>query len=121
MKKLLEDYKGKVRLQFKNFPLSSHPDARNAAAAAVAAGLQGKFWPMHDRLFEHQDKMSAADLERDARELKLDVQKWYADLVPAAGTRWTPSAPRAWRCKIDHTPTIFIGEREYKGRCVRVS
>src|SRR6185369_5738882 len=69
LKKALEDYKGRVKLAFKNFPLSSHPDAKSAAAAAVAAGMQGKFWQMHDRLFEHQEKMSAADLEKDAREL----------------------------------------------------
>jgi predicted DsbA family dithiol-disulfide isomerase len=114
LKKLLDDYKGKVRLEFKNFPLSSHPDARNAAAAAVAAGYQGKFWPMHDRLFEHQDKMSAADLEHDARELKLDVQRWYADL-PAAGTQVDSERAEGLALQIDHTPTIYIGDREYRG------
>jgi predicted DsbA family dithiol-disulfide isomerase len=114
LKKLLDDYKGKVRLLFKNFPLSSHPDAKNAAAAAVAAGLQGKFWPMHDRLFEHQDKMSEADLERDARELKLDIQKWKADLS-AAATQVEAERAEGVVLKVDHTPTLFIGNREYRG------
>ena len=114
LKKLLDDYKGRVRLQFKNFPLSNHPDAKNAAAAEVAAGYQGKFWPMHDRLFEHQDKMSAADVERDARDLKLDLQKWSADL-PAAAASVDADRAEGMTLKIDHTPTIYIGEREYRG------
>jgi Thioredoxin len=114
LKKMLEDYKGRVRLMFKNFPLSSHPDARAAAASALAAGYQGKFWPMHDRLFEHQDKMSAADLERDARDLKLDLAKWRADMG-AAETQVDSERAEGVLLKIDHTPTIFIGEREYRG------
>jgi len=114
LKKMLEDYKGRARLQFKNFPLSSHPDAKNAAAAALAAGYQGKLWPMHDRLFEHQDNMSAADLERDARDLKLDLKKWQADLAPAM-TQVEAERAEGMLLKIDHTPTLFIGEREYRG------
>jgi protein-disulfide isomerase len=114
LKKILEEYKGRVKLSFKNFPLSSHADAKPAAAAAVAAGLQGKFWQMHDRLFEHQDKMSAADLEKDARELKLDVDKWKRDLATASA-QVEADRGEGLALKVDHTPTIYIGDREYKG------
>jgi thiol-disulfide isomerase/thioredoxin len=114
LKKLVDDYKGRVKLLFKNYPLASHPDAKAAAAAAVAAGYQGKFWQMHDKLFDHQDKMSAADIERDVRDLKLDFDKWRADLVPAA-TQVDAERAEGSALRIDHTPTIFIGNREYKG------
>ena len=114
LKKLLDDYKGRVKLVFKNFPLSSHTDARGAAAAAVAAGAQGKFWPMHDLMFEHQDKLGAGDLEGYARQLKLDLPRWRADSADA-GSRVDADRAEGVALKIDHTPTIYIGDREYKG------
>jgi predicted DsbA family dithiol-disulfide isomerase len=114
LKRLVDEYPGRVKLLFKNYPLSSHADAKPAAAAAVAAGYQGKFWQMHDKLFEHQDKMSSADIERDARDLKLNLDKWRADLAAAAAQVEAERAEGS-ALRIDHTPTIFIGNREYKG------
>ncbi len=73
---------GKVKYIFKNFPLMSiHPQAKLAAEAALCAGVQGKFWPMHDVLFERQHDWSGkADAQdvfvRMAEELKLDVDKF---------------------------------------------
>jgi predicted DsbA family dithiol-disulfide isomerase len=114
LRKILDEYKGRVKLLFKNFPLSSHADARPAAAAALAAAKQGRFWPMHDLLFEHQDKMGTADLEKYARELKLDLGKWQADLA-AAGERVDADRAEGMALHVDHTPTIYIGGREYRG------
>jgi protein-disulfide isomerase len=56
----------RVALVFRHFPLSMHPHAQNAAEAAEAAGATGKFWEMHDLLFENQERLSNADLERYA-------------------------------------------------------
>ncbi len=73
---------GKVRQIFKNFPLTSiHPQAKPAAEAALCAGVQGKFWPMHDLLFERQHEWSGkADAQevfvKLAQELDLDVEKF---------------------------------------------
>jgi predicted DsbA family dithiol-disulfide isomerase len=114
LRRILDEYKGRVKLMFKNFPLSSHAEARPAAAAALAAARQGKFWPMHDLLFEHQDKMGSADLEKYARELKLDLGKWQSELA-GAGERVDADRAEGLALHIDHTPTIYIGGREYRG------
>lgn len=66
VKTVMEEYKDKVAFVFRNFPLSSiHPNALSAAAAAEAAGLQGKYWEMHNKLFESQSAWS--DLSADKR------------------------------------------------------
>ncbi len=114
LRRLLDEYKGHVKLLFKNFPLSSHADARPAAAAAGAAGRQGKFWPMHDLLFEHQDKLGTADILELARKLDLDLKKWQDDLS-AAGERVDGDRAEGLALHVDHTPTIYIAGREYKG------
>ena len=83
LEKLLDEYRGKVRLFFKNYPITrAHPDAALSAAAALAAGKQGKFWAFHDRLFGgdqlHQDM---AVLEKIAKARLVEVQE-DAVLVP---------------------------------------
>ena len=112
--RLLEDFRGQVKLYYKNFPLTKlHPDARDAAAAAVAAGNQGKFWQMHDTLFSHQESLSAADLEKYATDLKLDVKRWKADLV-AARDQVDRERAEGEKFEISGTPTIYINGRKFK-------
>ncbi|MBL8682060.1 MAG: thioredoxin domain-containing protein [Myxococcales bacterium] len=69
-----------VRIVFKHTPLSRHPHARLAAEAAMAAHAQGKFWEYHDVLFEQQERLERADLERYAEQLQLDMARFRADL-----------------------------------------
>jgi protein-disulfide isomerase len=71
-------YPGKVRVAWKNFPLSFHNNAKPAAEAALAAHEQGKFWEMHDILFKNQQALSAADLEKYAQEIGLNMPKYKA-------------------------------------------
>jgi protein-disulfide isomerase len=71
-------YPGKVRVAWKNFPLSFHSNAKPAAEAALAANEQGKFWKMHEILFKNQSALSAADLEKYAKEIGLDMTKYKA-------------------------------------------
>ncbi len=67
---------------FRHFPLTgAHPHAFAAAQAAEAADDQGMFWPMHDRLFEHQDALEVADLATHAQTLGLDVERFDEDLA----------------------------------------
>lgn len=86
---LMEEYAEDVTFIFRNFPLTAiHPNARAAAAVAEAAGLQGKFWEMHDKLFESQDDWSGLDATKRtdifntyAQELGLDTAKFAEDLA----------------------------------------
>ena len=73
-------YKGKVRIAWKDYPLPFHNDAKPAAAAARAAGEQGKFWEMHAKLFENQRALDRASLEKYAQELGLNMAKFKAAL-----------------------------------------
>src|SRR5690606_4627384 len=72
-----------VRLVFKNFPLGGHEHAEEAARAAMAADLQGKFWEMHHAIFAAQALTDTA-LVQMASDLKLDVEKFKKDLSSEA-------------------------------------
>jgi protein-disulfide isomerase len=73
---------GSVRVVFKFFPLSGHPHGELTACAAAAADLQGKFWPMHDQLFENQSaELDSAKIHEIAQKIGLDLAKFEQDLV----------------------------------------
>ena len=78
--KIEEEYGDKVRIVFKHLPLSIHPKARGAHAAAEAAHLQGKFWEMHDRIFENQRNLEPSVFEGYAEEIGLDMDRYRTDL-----------------------------------------
>lgn len=109
LKQLLEENKD-VKLVFMNFPLSGHPNAANGAAAAVAAGKQGKFWAFHDKLFENQERMKMTDILRYAQELKLDIPKFQADMETS---RKRVADERAVGVSLDlrFTPTLYMNGR----------
>lgn len=69
-------YAGKVRVVFRQFPLSFHDKAHVASQAALAAHAQGKFWEMHDKMFANQSKLDRPSLEGFAKEIGLDVEKF---------------------------------------------
>jgi protein-disulfide isomerase len=113
---ILNDYRGQVKLYFKNYPIErAHPDAKLAAAAALAAGKQGKFWQFHDKLFagdqEHED-MSV--LEKYAKDLKLDVKKWKAD-IETSKDQVAKDHADGEKVDVGATPTLFIDGRLYRG------
>ena len=110
---LLDAHPGKVRVVYKSFPLSGHPHAEAAARAAVAAGLQGKFWPMEHLLLEGQDHLEPRDLEGYARSLKLDMARWRADLAsPAVARRVAEDRKLGDDLKILGTPAFYVNGRE---------
>lgn len=78
MKQVEEEYvaSGKVKLVFRNFPLSFHSEAKPAALAAECAKEQGEFWEYHDKLFENQDVLGEENYKKWAKELGLDEQKF---------------------------------------------
>ncbi len=79
VKKILTDYKGKVRWIMRDFPLSFHDRAKPASVAAHCSAEQGKFWFMYEHLFNNQRALSDADFEKYAGQIKgLDMTKWKA-------------------------------------------
>lgn len=81
VKLLLQRFEEQVRYVYRHFPLEDvHPHALLAAEAAECAGAQGKFWQMHDMLFEHQEHLKARDLQRYAEQIGLDMTRYAAEI-----------------------------------------
>ncbi|MBM4371972.1 MAG: thioredoxin domain-containing protein, partial [Deltaproteobacteria bacterium] len=79
MTELKKKYEGSVRVVFMHSPMPGHKDAVPAARAAQAAHMQGKFWEYHDLLWEDPKALTSEDLERHAKALGLDIEKWKKD------------------------------------------
>ena len=78
---LLERFVNRIRYVYRHFPLEEvHPHALCAAEAAESAGAQGKFWEMHNLLFENQQHLEVSDLRSYAERLELDMARFVADL-----------------------------------------
>ena len=109
----LAAHPGKVRLVYKFMVLQMHVHAEAAARSAFAAGQQGKFWEMEHLLFERQDHLEQADLERYARMLKLDVAKWKLDMdSQPAKDRLAQDLKLFEELKLQGTPSLFVNGRE---------
>lgn len=81
VKLLLEHFANRVLFVFRHFPQEEvHPHAEPAAEAAECAGGQGKFWPMHDLLFENQDRLKLSQLRGYAERLELDMARFTAEM-----------------------------------------
>jgi protein-disulfide isomerase len=108
---------GKLRFVFRNFPLAeAHPHATAAAELAEAAAQQGKFWEMHDALYEHQRALSPPDLERLARKVGLDLDALEAVLRGgSAHQRVKADFMSGVRSGVNGTPTFFINGRRFDG------
>ncbi|SEM70368.1 Protein-disulfide isomerase [Stigmatella aurantiaca] len=116
LKQLEEGYKGKIRVAFKNQPLPFHANAKTAAAAALAANEQGKFWEYHDKLFANQKALDRASLERYAEELKLDMGKFKSALDSGKFTAQIEAeSAEGTRVGANGTPTFFINGRTLVG------
>ncbi|WP_197322110.1 Na+/H+ antiporter NhaA [Saccharomonospora sp. NB11] len=106
-----------LRYVFRHLPLSDvHPHAEFAARAAVAAQRQGRFWEMHDLLFEHQDELEYEDVVGYASELGLDVETFLRDLeseATAAVVREDLVSAEASGAV--STPTFFVGSQRHVG------
>ncbi len=116
LKKVLETYGDKVRIDFKHNPLTFHKDAKLAAKAALAAGEQGKFWTMHDVLFANQRQLKTADIEKYARLLGLNMTQFKADM---ADTRLDGiiATDQAYAAKLGArgTPHFFVNGKRLPG------
>jgi len=116
LKQVEDEYKGKVRIAFKHQPLPFHANAKPAAAAAMAAHEQGKFWEMHDKLFANQRALDRTSLEKYAEELKLDMGKFKAALDSGKyNAQIEADSAEGMRVGANGTPTFFINGRTVVG------
>ena len=108
----------RLRHIFRHFPVrSSHPRAWPAACAAEAAGLQDRFWEMHDLLFADQGRLEDPHLWDRARKLGLDLERFEADRRgDAVRARVRRDFQSGVRAGVVTTPTVFAHERVYTGR-----
>ena len=111
------DYDGDVRIVFRHYPLNNHVHARPAAIATEAAGFQGKFWEMHDLLYQNRATWATAPdlrpfVDSYAQTLGLDLDRFARDLEgDKAKARVDADRERANSLGVDRTPTVFINDK----------
>jgi protein-disulfide isomerase len=123
MKEILEKYPNDVKVVFKHFPLAFHKQAADASKVALAAGEQGKFWEMHDKLFENQKQLkgkSPADMKEFgaglAKQIGIDVNKFKKDFD---NDKWDEIIKRdqalGKKLSVRGTPHFFVNGERVKG------
>jgi protein-disulfide isomerase len=107
---MLAHFKDRLRFVFRHFPLEEvHSHALLAAQAAEAAGAQGKFWPMHDVLFENQSRLELNDLQMYATRLELDMTRYDFEIADEVYLqRIREHMDGGVRSGVHSTPTFFI-------------
>ena len=116
-KQIREKFGNQIRFAFREFPLVGvHPESEKAAEAAECAGQQGEFWQAVDMFYEHQDDLSVSALNRYARGMGLDSQKFAACLQNGTmAERVTRDLTDGQALGVHATPTFFIDGREIVG------
>jgi protein-disulfide isomerase len=106
-----------MRFVFRNFPLTTiHPHAERAAEAAEAAGAQGKFWEMHDLLFENQQALEDEDLLEYAALVGLDIPRFVREMREGRYlNRIREDFLSGARSGVNGTPTLFINGLRHDG------
>ena len=116
LSQLEKEYGSKVHMVWKNYPLPFHHNAEPAAEAAMAAGAQGKFWEMHDKLFENNTALERANLEKYAQDLGLNMAKFKADLDAQKYKDQIQSETKEGQAVgVNGTPAVFINGRKING------
>ncbi len=118
IKRLQRELSDQLRFVYRNFPLRDiHPHAQDAAEAAEAAANQGKFWEMHDYLFEHQNDLDDEHLRQYAGSLGLDTDRFNQDMAQHryAG-RIEDDLLGGAQSGVSATPTFFVNGVRYEGR-----
>jgi protein-disulfide isomerase len=114
---VLEKFPNEVKLVIKNFPLSSHPFARKAALAALAAANQGKFWEMHRKLLEQYRELNDAKIEAIAQEVGLNMEQYNRDLKDESlKARLEKDVASALQAEVRGTPTLFLNGKLFTPR-----
>ncbi len=116
VKVLMEQYKDRVKFIYRQYPISSHEFGKLSAQAAEAAGLQGRFWEMHDQLFEKSPDLSRENILAIAADLKLDTAKLAADMdSDQVRQRIANDQQDGDKLGVTATPTFFINSTKFTG------
>lgn len=117
VKRIQAEMGDRMRFVFRDFPLEkAHPQALMAAVASEAAGLQGKFWEMHDMLFENQKRLHHSGLVEYARALELDVNRFEQDMNDEQlAIRVKEEFYSGMRSGVNATPTFFVNGEKFEG------
>jgi protein-disulfide isomerase len=125
LEQVLEAFPKQVKLVFMQYPLSFHQNARPAALASLAAQKQGKFWPMHDLIFQNQANLKNAQGEyrfsEFAKTLGLNVAKFDADMKDPALEKIIADQMKAGaEAQVTGTPALYlngkkVGDRSFEG------
>ncbi len=117
IKQIQEYFGDNIRFVFRNFPLTQvHPHAQRAAEAAEEAGDQNKFWNMHDYLYEHQQALDDKHLEKYAKIIELDLERFDEDMknhvhVPKIREDFLSGIQSG----VNGTPSFYINGTRYDG------
>jgi len=117
LKQMMDNYGSQIKFVFRNFPLSEmHRYARPAAIAAEAAALQGKFWEMHDAIFENQQYLNESFLVALAEKLQLDMGKFNTDIkTEALANKVDSDFESGVLSGVNGTPSFFINGKKFDG------
>lgn len=117
LRRLVEESDGRVRLVWRHFPLFEvHPHALAAALAAEAAGAQGRFWELHDRLLEQQDRLTDDDLRAHATALGLDPEDLVGEHAEAFADAVRADYADGLALEVPGTPCVFVDGVRFRGR-----
>jgi protein-disulfide isomerase len=113
VKMILNRFEHRIGFVFRHYPvLGEHPHAELAAEAAEAAGAQGKFWPMHDRLFQNQRHLEAKSLRQYAADLELDLERYDSEMADHLYLQRVQEHLEGGRASgVRGTPAFFVDEK----------
>jgi Na+/H+ antiporter NhaA len=117
VRELLDSFGDELRYVWRHLPLSDvHTNAQLAAEAAEAAGAQGRFWEMHDKLLAHQDELAPSDLGRYAEDIGLDLEAFWTSLRRHKhAERIAEDVASADASGVAGTPTFFVNGQRHQG------
>jgi protein-disulfide isomerase len=118
VKKLLEDYEGKIKFNFRHFPLTKiHQRSLKAGEAAVAAAQEGKFWEMHNVLFNNRRNLGTTSLKLHSKEAGIANKKFLDNLVNATYGWQVQGDIREGKEKgVTNVPAFFINDEPFSGK-----
>ena len=115
----MKAYPTDVNFAYKNYPLPAtmHPNAMPAAKSSVAAGKQGKFWEMHDIMFQNNRELGFDKLKEYAGKIGLDVARWEKDFnSPEVAQEIDKDMAAARTAEVTGTPTFFVNGKRVMNR-----